>query len=117
MCSRNRFNTEKRTVEVWDTIKKNSDYYATTIRHLRYFLIEHTKDKVFLEYTCTVVDVPQQTGGDDCGIYVCRSMEFPDDVMRFKKEKWNSEEERCRLAVRILRAPENSITRNNIDQL
>ena len=31
--------------------------------------------------------------------------------------QWNSEEERCRLAVRILRAQENSVTRNSIDQV
>ncbi|GJZ46453.1 hypothetical protein Tco_0594049 [Tanacetum coccineum] len=35
-------------------------------------------------------------------------MEYPDEVMELHKEKWISEEQRCRLALRILRAPENS---------
>ena len=41
------------------------------------------RPKKFLQNTWTLVDVPQQTGCDDCGIYVCRSMEFPDDVMTY----------------------------------
>ena len=45
-----------------------------------------TKNNAFMDYTPILVNVPKQNNGHDCGVYVCRSMEYPDEVMQFHEQ-------------------------------
>nr|GEX94379.1 hypothetical protein [Tanacetum cinerariifolium] len=102
------FDNEKRELQIWDTVKrKGLKKFTNDTKDLCRLMASLTKNNAFMEYTPILVDVPKQHNGYDCGVYVCRSMEYPDEVMQFHKQTWISDEQRCLLAIRILTAPEN----------
>ncbi|KAI3767751.1 hypothetical protein L2E82_18134 [Cichorium intybus] len=82
-------NIPEEKVEVWDTLKGPLSEYNEYLGNVVTFLDSYTKPKSsFSRYTKKVADIKkQEADSNDCGIYLCYYLEFPDDVHKFQKEE------------------------------